>query len=198
MGTLTNILHRSKRYASREDGLTLVELTLVATFSIFVIILAYQLVQFANTGTREVNRNAAVTGDAGVVLDIVDRYLSQNTEFTISDPYTFTLTIPGKSGAADYHVTFASAADGTLTMTRDLNGANEQLLLSSLNANRSSATPFFRFYSETGRLLPAGTMPENITDVRAVKITIVAKTPNRTGEGYSYLNSSRTVYFRNR
>lgn len=198
MSLLVNINKHAKRFFSDERGLTLVELTLVATFSIFVIILAYQLVDFANLGTRQVNTNAAVAGDTGVVLDIMDRYLSQNTELVINDPYSFTLTVPGKSGAADYHVTFASNADGTLTMTRDMSGASEQLLLSSLNANRSGNIPFLRFYNETGRLLAAGATPTNLADVRAVKVTVAAKTPNSTGSGYQNITSSRSVYFRNR
>ena len=73
------IFNRIKKTIQNEDGLSFIELILVSAFAVFIIILAYNLMQYAQVGQRQVNANAAVTGDTGVVLDILDRYLSQNT-----------------------------------------------------------------------------------------------------------------------
>lgn len=191
------LLSHLKRTLKHDDGISFVELMLVSVFAVFVLALAYQLVQFAQAGQVTTNRDAATTGDTGVVLDIMDRYLSQSTQLQIIDDYTFTVMVPSKTGGEDYPATFSANSDGTLTLTREMNGASETLVLSDNNANRASATPFLRLYYEVGKLLPAGDTSMNIEEVRAVRVVIKAYTPGAKSSS-NYLSSSRTVYMRNR
>ena len=189
------------RAIHNEDGLSFIELILVSAFAVFIIILAYNLMQYAQVGQRQVNANAAVTGDTGVVLDILDRYLSQNTAITVTDPYNFSLQIPDKSGGASYPVSFSSPRDdGTFVMTRTMNGTTDSLTLSTNNANKISGQGFLQYYyyDSQGKLLTSTEVPTALDEVRAVKITIVAKNPNAKSSSSTYLSSSRTVYFRNR
>lgn len=200
MKRIRDISNNLLKAFKNEEGLTFVELILVAAFAVFVIILAYQLLQFAQVGTKQVDANASVTGDTGVVLDILDRYLSQNTYFYTMDANNFTLKIPDKSGGADYIVNFSATDDGKLTMSRTRNGVTDQLVLSDNNANKASGIGFFQFYDDQGKLLGALDAAPSLTEVRAVKVTVVAKNPNpKAADGSDkYISSSRTVYFRNR
>lgn len=193
-----NIFSRASKAIQKEDGLSFIELILVSAFAVFIIILAYNLMQYAQVGQRQVNANAAVTGDTGVVLDILDRYLSQNTAITVTDPYNFSLQIPDKSGGAAYPVSFSSRDDGTLVMTRTMNGVTDSLTLSTNNANKISSQGFLQYYDSQGKLLASLDSSNPLDEVRAVKITVVAKNPDSRSSDTAYLSSSRTVYFRNR
>ena len=198
MSNVRNILNKLKKTFRDEEGISFVELILVSAFAVFIIVLAYNLMQFAQAGQQQVNSNAAVTGDTGVVLDIFDRYLSQNTSLTVTDAYNFSLENPGKSGGSDYPVSFSSRDDGKLVMTRTMGGVTDELILSTNNANKISGQGFLQYYDSQGKLLTSTEVPTALDEVRAVKITIVAKNPNAKSSSSTYLSSSRTVYFRNR
>lgn len=198
MSNVRNILNKLKKTFRDEEGISFVELILVSAFAVFIIILAYNLMQYAQVGQRQVNANAAVTGDTGVVLDILDRYLSQNTAITVTDPYNFSLQIPDKSGGASYPVSFSSRDDGTFVMTRTMNGTTDSLTLSTNNANKISGQGFLQYYDSQGKLLASLDASNPLDEVRAVKVTIVAKNPYSKSSDTAYLSSSRTVYFRNR
>lgn len=198
MNKIHNISSKASRALKNEDGLSFIELILVSAFAVFIIILAYNLMQYAQVGQRQVNANAAVTGDTGVVLDILDRYLSQNTAISVADNYNFSLQIPDKSGGADYPVSFSSRDDGTFVMTRTMNGVTDSLVLSTNNANKISGKALLQYYDDQGKLLASLDSSHPLDEVRAVKITVVAKNPDSRSSDTAYLYSSRTVYFRNR
>lgn len=71
----------------QEAGFTLVELMLSTVFLALVSLLVYQFVYLAQRSDAGVTTNAAQTGDVGIALDIMDRYLSSSTNVQALGPY---------------------------------------------------------------------------------------------------------------
>ena len=191
---------RSKfdKLLNQEEGVTFVELILVCSFSLFVIVLMYQMIFMAQNGANMNTKNARMTSDTGTVLDIMDRYLSQNTELSTTGPYEFTVRMPAKNGNTSYPVTFSASEDGRLIMTRTMNGTTEELILSKNNANQKANQGLFTaFIDASGAEMPPNASID-FAQVRAAKVTVIAKNPTaKTGED-EFLRSSRIIYFRNR
>lgn len=189
-----NLAHKLKQ----EDGITFLELILVCVFSLFVITLIYQLVFLAQRGDGTLRKNASITGDTGIILDIFDRYFSQNTEFYSVGPYEVTLKVPSKTGGVDYPVVFSAREDGTIVMARTLNGMSEEFILTKNNANYEKNIGLITgYYNVSGEALDM-TTGIDYSQVRAVKLTVVAKNPGAKNASDKYVQSSRIVYFRNR
>lgn len=183
---------------AQEDGLSFVELILVCVFSVFVIVLIYQLIFMAQNSAALNEKNARMAGDAGVVLDIFDRYLSQNTELQTFGPYEFTVKVPGKNGAEAYPVTFSAREDGSLVMARTMNGITEELLLSKNNANRAANQGFFTSFVDASGSEMSLETGIDFVQVRAVKVTVIVKNPASKNSEDAFIRSSRIIYFRNR
>ena len=189
-----NLAHKLKK----EDGITFLELILVCVFSLFVITLIYQLVFLAQRGDDNLRKNASITGDTGVVLDILDRYFSQNAEFYSIGPYEVALKIPSKTDDTNYPVTFSARDDGTFVMARTLNGMSEEFPLTKNNTNQEKNIGLITgYYNVSGEALDM-TTGIDYSQVRAVKLTVVAKNPGAKDASDKYVQSSRIVYFRNR
>lgn len=189
-----NLAHKLKQ----EDGITFLELILVCIFSLFVITLIYQLVFLAQRGDDNLRKNASIASDTGVVLDILDRYFSQNTEFYSVGPYEVTLKIPSKTSDTTYPVVFSAHDDGTITMARTLNGISEKFAITKNNANKENDVGLItNYYNYSGEPLDL-TTGIDYSQVRSVKLTIIAKNPKAKDSNDKYIQSSRIVYFRNR
>lgn len=195
---MQHINAKAQNLFKQEEGITFVELILVCAFSVFVIILMYQLIFMAQNGATANEKNARMTGDAGVVLDIMDRYLSQNTELLTMGPYEFTVTMPKKDDNPSYPVTFSARDDGRLVMARTMNGTTEELVLSKNNANQAANTGLFSSFIDASGSEMSLESGIDFAQVRAVKVTIIAKNPNPKDSNDAYVSSSRIVYFRNR
>ncbi|MBK5211128.1 MAG: hypothetical protein JJE36_02245 [Coriobacteriia bacterium] len=188
--------------SSAEDGFTLVELLVTSIFMIFVITLVYQTISFAQVGEQVSARNNVMSGDVSTLLDIEDRFLSQNLSLTKSpDGYSYTVEVPVEVPAqigipyhiTSYKITFTANQDGTFTALRtppvDSSDTATTFTLSTINANVSSSTPLLElFYSHEATV----TSTES-TNATSAKITIVAKDSSD-----HLVRSSRTVWFRNR
>jgi len=170
---------------SAEDGFTLIELLLASVFMIFVITLVYQTVSFAQIGAQISARNNVMSGDVGTILDIEDRFLSQNLSLTKSGDYAYDVEVPRRNGTS-YYISFMANSDGTFTAYRRA-GTSTTFRLSKINANRSSGTPLLELFDSSMNVTT------DMTKATSAKITIVAKDPSG-----NLVSSSRTVLFRNR
>lgn len=167
------------------------ELMLVSIFGIIVLTGAYQMLNFASIGQTLNTQRALMANDVGVMLDIEDRYFSQNIVVSNISDYSATLTIPTSVYSATYTVTFVAASDGTLKMIRTRSGVTDNILLSTNNANVAAGVPLFEFVDDS---IPY-VVTNDTTLMRAVYLTIVAKT---TGPDPYQAQSTRYVMFRNR
>lgn len=179
------------QFCESDEGLTLTEFVLVTFFFLFVIILVFQMLFFAQTNAKQANRFATMTNEVGMPLDIMERYFSQNTKIISLGSQTVYMTVAQKDGSGApmgsyYNVTITANEDGTLTFKRSALGS-ETFTLSSANLNVETATPLFTFYNLQNAVT---TDP---TKAAAVKINIVASVPDSSNT----VNSQRTIMFRN-
>lgn len=174
----------------RDEGLTLTEFVLVTFFFLFVIILVFQMLFFAQTNAKQANRFAAMTNEVGMPLDIMERYFSQNTKIISMGSQTVYMSVAQKDGSGapigTYNVTITANENGTLTFKRSALGS-ETFTLSSANLNVGTSTPLFTFYTLEN------VVTTDPTKAAAVKINIVASVPDSSNT----VNSQRTVMFRN-
>lgn len=180
-----NIDVRIKNQTEDEAGFTIAELMMVVFFTLFVLILLYQMVFFAQAAQKQAMKNTMLTNEVSVPVDIMDRYFSQNKKITTLTDYATYITVPTADGLGAT-VSFTATSDGLLKMVR--NRPSADLVISKKNANVSEEVPLFK-------LLDIESKPTtDITKAHSVIITIVAK-GSANGEP---IQSTRTVYFRNR
>lgn len=184
------------RLLHNEQGVTLVEVLLVSIFGVIILGVAFQMV-FLVQGNLEVNARRALTAnEVGVPLDILDRYLAQNTEVTSFTDHTCTLTIPIANSDDTYTVSFAANTNGTITMQRIRKNAagvtvTNNLVITSENANRAAGVRLFRWLQDD--LVTPATSSETMF---AVEVAVVAKTPRMQLD--DAVESTRLIMFRNR
>lgn len=182
-----------QNFKTKDEGFTLTEFVLVSIFFVFVVILVYQLVYFVDKSTESTRRNAVMTNEIGVPLEILDRYFSQNLQLSPDIGNGLTLTMPGKRSASgvqspDYVVRFRLTDDNKLLMVRTRSSVTETFVLSDKIANNDTSTPLFSFKDRFGN--PTTDLEEADT----VRIELVAYLPGDK----ETVTSVRTVFFRNR
>lgn len=187
--------------ASNEQGLTLVELILVSFFGVIILATVYQTVFFARNGLEITQRRAVMTNEVGVPLDIIDRYLSQNTALTSIAPNKCIMTIPQDPTAQEsgaYTVTFEAKSNGQLVMLRTKYNTSgtalgtDTLVISERNANIVTNQALFTYYaidSTTGNYVTTS----DPALARYAVVRIVARMGTNTP-----VDSSRQILFRNR
>lgn len=186
---------------SDERGLTLVELILVSFFGVIILATVYQTVFFARNGLQITQRRAVMANEVGVPLDIIDRYLSQNTALTSIASNKCIMTIPQDPTAQEagaYTVTFEAKSNGQLVMLRTKYNTSgtalgtDTLIISDRNANIATGQALFTYYaidSITGNYVTT-TDPEL---ARYAVVRVVAKSGTNAP-----VDSSRQILFRNR
>lgn len=188
---LADYIQDLKKKVSDESGLTLTEFLLVSFFFVFVVILVFQIVYFTRENSKIAERFSVMSSEVGVPLDIMDRYLSQNTKLVSATPYRVVVNVPQKNASGGptgvtYTVTMWVDTTGKVYVKRSL--FEDTLAIAEGNVNVSKNAPMFS-------LRDIDNQPTTeVTDAYSVVVRIVASIPGSD----KTVESSRTVLFRNR
>jgi len=178
-----------------DDGFTLTELVVVLALLGIVLGGAYAMFSVAARASAESNREAWMSREIGQPLEYAERVFSQQTAFTIVDPYRLQGTTDRDNDNCYETYLFEVTTDGRLLITSSEASDSPTPMVatwSTDNRNHAESVPLFTYYDVAGNDIGAEAGSYIAQYATSVVVTIVAEHEGQLVE------SSRRVYFRNR
>ena len=178
-----------------DDGFTLTELVVVVALLGIVLGGAYAMFTVAARASADSNREAWMSREIGQPLEYAERVFSQQTAFTVVDPYRLQGTTDRDNDNCYETYLFEVTTDGRLLITSSEESDSPTpttATWSTNNRNRAEGVPLFRFYDVAGTDISGEASSYIAQYATSVVVTIVAEHED------ALVESSRRVYFRNR
>ena len=183
------------RYAARDDGISLIELTIVLALT--GVILASAWLAFSTTarGSSLSNQNAGTSREIGQPLEHAERVFTQQFSLLTVERYVCECYTDRDSDGRRERYRFEATTDGRLVVTSTEEFGSTTPLVqvwSYNNRNRATGTPLFTYLDEDGHDISGEPSDDIKQYARSLKVTIATEF-----EGMR-LTDSRQMLFRNR
>ena len=183
------------RHATRDDGISLVELTIVLALT--GVILASAWLAFSTTarGSALSNREAWTSREIGQPLEHAERIFTQQFSLLTVERYVCECYTDRDSDGRRERYRFEATTDGRLvvTSTEEFESTTPLVQVWSYNnRNRATATPLFRYLDENG--VDISSEPSDYIKQYARSLVVTVASEFEGGR----VTDSRQMLFRNR